>query len=445
MVAQERRQVLLENLIYLIIWMILFVAPILGFKYSDDTTVKWNEVFHSWKMIAPFFALFVFNNYMLVPLLLLRKRTWLYLLSVIAVVGIVFLANPYPIGPTDPDGRTRLLMQQLRSGERLEDLLQGDRRNDLSDSVSVGQSGVQHAEPKPLSQPDFQSGRRDFQPGQRRSPEADEFQRGQRRGMEADEFPPTMRRNPGPRDPFFFFMSPFLKFLMMAILVIGLNLAIKLMFRLMREGQRVKELEKQTLQSELEYLKYQINPHFFMNTLNNIHALIDMDAEKAKETVLDLSKMMRYVLYDTEQSKLPLEKEIQFLTNYIDLMKLRYTDQVDIRIDFPKDIPNVQVPPLLFISFLENAFKHGVSYRQKSYISLSIEVVNNTLECKIENSKSNGNSNGNGNGNGNQASQDSGIGLENVKKRLRLLYNDDYTLNIQDEKDSFKVLLIIPI
>ena len=171
-----------------------------------------------------------------------------------------------------------------------------------------------------------------------------------------------------------------------------------------------------------------------MNTLNNIHALIDLDTEKAKETVLELSKMMRYVLYDATQPTLPLAKEIAFLDNYIGLMKLRYTDQVEIGVSLPEEIPNIQIPPLLFISFLENAFKHGISYRRKSFIHLSMEVKENEIECLVINSSFN-----------NATEQHKGIGLENVKKRLRLLYDNDYTLDIQSENNEYRVLLIIPI
>lgn len=130
----------------------------------------------------------------------------------------------------------------------------------------------------------------------------------------------------------------------------------------------LKELEHQHLESELKYLKYQLNPHFFMNTLNNIHALVDIDSEKAKKTIIELSKLMRYVLYEANKSQISLKYEIQFLENYIALMKLRYTEHLDIQTEFPLIVPHVQIPPLLFISLLENAFKHGVSYRESSYI-----------------------------------------------------------------------------
>jgi Putative regulator of cell autolysis len=172
-----------------------------------------------------------------------------------------------------------------------------------------------------------------------------------------------------------------------------------------------------------------------MNTLNNIHALIDIDTEKAKETVIGLSKMMRYVLYDSSQPTISLEKEVFFIQNYIELMKLRYIDKVNIKLYLPEVIPSVQIPPLLFISFLENAFKHGISYRKDSYISFSLQVNERDIECLVTNSNCDHISHDN----------EQGIGLENVRKRLNLLYPDNYTLKIDSTIDEFSVLLIIPL
>ena len=148
------------------------------------------------------------------------------------------------------------------------------------------------------------------------------------------------------------------------ILMFGANLGTKYYFRSRSDQRKLEDLEKQNLEQQLEYLKYQINPHFFMNTLNNIHALVDIDPEKAKSTILELSKMMRFVLYEGNKTVVPLEREISFLQNYITLMKLRYTDKVRIQVDVAQTLPNKDVPPLIFITFVENAFKHGVSYRQ---------------------------------------------------------------------------------
>lgn len=220
----------------------------------------------------------------------------------------------------------------------------------------------------------------------------------------------------------------------LALFMNGANSAIKLMYQSIRDEQHMEALKQQNLQAEMDYLKYQINPHFFMNTLNNIHALIDIDKEKAQKTVLELSKIMRYVLYDASQPSVPLEKEIHFLSNYIELMKIRYTEQVDIRVSLPGEIPHTQVPPLLFISFLENAFKHGISYKNESFIHLSMETRERELHCLIVNSNFNSKKTG-----------ETGIGLENTRKRLRLLYDTNYTLHIENKDDQYRVLLIIPI
>jgi LytS/YehU family sensor histidine kinase len=219
------------------------------------------------------------------------------------------------------------------------------------------------------------------------------------------------------------------------IMMLGMNLGIKLYFRQQGDRKKMKELERQNLEQQLEYLKYQINPHFFMNTLNNIHALVDIEPEKAKHTILELSKMMRFVLYEGNKQAVPLDREIAFLQNYITLMKLRYTDKVRINIETPNQLPNKEVPPLMFITFVENAFKHGVSYRQESFIDISLAVVEgDKLAFTCRNSRI-------------PASEDNhgGVGLKNVKQRLDLIYGNDYTLDIRDLEDEYDVRLIIPL
>ena len=220
-----------------------------------------------------------------------------------------------------------------------------------------------------------------------------------------------------------------------AFLMVGFNIAIKLFFKSFRDEEMLKELEHQRLQSELQYLKYQINPHFFMNTLNNIHALVDIDTGKAKSTIVELSKLMRYVLYEASNKTILLSREVQFLKNYIALMSLRYTNKVSIQMDFPAEVPEVQIPPLLFVSFVENAFKHGVSYRSESFIHVLMQLdEGNRLSFRCSNSN-----------NGSADEQHHGIGLENIRKRLRLLFGNDYTLSITEEEHKFDVLLIIPL
>ena len=215
----------------------------------------------------------------------------------------------------------------------------------------------------------------------------------------------------------------------------GANTGIKLIYQSMRDEQKMEELKRQNLQAEMDYLKYQINPHFFMNTLNNIHALIDIDTECAKSAVIELSKMMRYVLYDSGRELIPLNKDLQFLQNYIELMRIRYTDTVDIRVEYPHDLPEqVTIPPLLLIVFVENAFKHGISYNRPSFIRLTVAYTEGRVRCTIANSR-----------HGTSRGHATGIGLENVRKRLALIYGDEnYSLDIREEEDTYTVNLIIP-
>lgn len=222
----------------------------------------------------------------------------------------------------------------------------------------------------------------------------------------------------------------------LAIFMTGANLGIKLIYQSMRDEQQMEELKRRNLQSEMDYLKYQINPHFFMNTLNNIHALIDIDAESAKRAVIELSKMMRYVLYDSGIEQVSLERDIQFIENYIELMRIRYTDAVDIRVEYPETLSRgVSIPPLLLIVFVENAFKHGVSSHRPSFIHMRLESLGGRLCATIENSV-----------HAHAAPRrDSGIGLENVRKRLELIYGEEgYSLDIREEPDRYTVQLVIP-
>ena len=224
--------------------------------------------------------------------------------------------------------------------------------------------------------------------------------------------------------------------ILLGFFMTDLNMGIKLLYRSLRDEQQMEELKRQNLQAEMDYLRYQINPHFFMNTLNNIHALIDIDTEYAKSAVIELSKMMRYVLYESGSETISLKKDIQFIENYIELMRIRYDSSIDICLDYPATIPNkVAIPPLLLIVFVENAFKHGVSYNHASFIHIRIGYRDDAVTAVISNSRHEKSRPGT-----------TGIGLENVKKRLALIYQDNYTLSIDDSDPAvYTVKLIIPI
>ena len=226
--------------------------------------------------------------------------------------------------------------------------------------------------------------------------------------------------------------------ILFGIMMAGANTMIKLYYRAIHTEQRIAMLEKQNIETQMLYLKYQINPHFLMNTLNNIHAMIEFDSEMARKSVMDLSRLMRHVLYDSGEQSTTLDKELDFLRNYIELMRIRYIDDVEIELDAP-DITTcrkVSLPPLLLIVLVENAFKHGISYNCRSFINIRITVDNNQLCCIVANSRHDMQ----------RRTEHSGIGLNNIQRRLDLLYGNSYTLTT-DKSDSkqYIVELIIPI
>lgn len=189
------------------------------------------------------------------------------------------------------------------------------------------------------------------------------------------------------------------------------------------------ELEKAKTNSELSYLKAQINPHFFFNTLNNIYALTNLDVEQAKTALLKLSRMMRYVLYETEKNQTLLSKEVDFLMDFIELMKMRLSNKVHLDIQLPEKVQNIEIAPMLFLPFIENCFKHGVSSQQESTISIRLENSGNQLRLITKNNIFKAKEN-------TPEGQSSGIGLANTKRRLELLYPHQHDLKISENKEN---------
>lgn len=224
------------------------------------------------------------------------------------------------------------------------------------------------------------------------------------------------------------------------LLVVGVNLAITLMFQRYDDKLERESLRKANAENQLAYLKAQINPHFYLNMLNNIHGMIDIDPEKAQAMLIDMSKLMRFMLYDSAKPLISLADEVSFLENYLELMRQRYpAERVTVTWDFPpkEKISGIFLPPLLFLSFIENAFKHGVSYRSSSYIAVSIGISDNAICFGCMNSVADKTDSTRG--------ENTGIGLKNVTERLRLLYGDRADLTIVEEPDKFTVSLTLPV
>lgn len=227
--------------------------------------------------------------------------------------------------------------------------------------------------------------------------------------------------------------------MVIALMMIGVDLGSVAWINSQKLRQRLLQLEKQNLKQKLEHLRYQINPHFFMNTLNNIHALVDIDQERAKRAIIELSGLMRHSLYNGNETLTALQNETEFLRQYISLMQLRFGNRIALKIDLPDAPSTMKVPPLLFATFVENAFKHGISYQEESFINITLRINDekDTIWFKCENSRSEISS----------ATKDGyhGIGLENIRKRLDLQYGKAYSLLIDtDDTRRFVVELTLP-
>lgn len=224
-------------------------------------------------------------------------------------------------------------------------------------------------------------------------------------------------------------------YLLTSVLISGFSVGLRMSGKYNENEKKRKELEKEKLSSELAFLKNQVSPHFFFNTLNNIYSLTEINTKEAQNAILQLSKLMRYLLYESEKGDTSLSSEIAFMKNYIDLMKLRLSERVSLVTSFPNDEQDISIPPLIFIPFIENAFKHGVSYRDKSFINIDLKIDNNKILFSCQNSivaK-------------HEDFPDSGIGLENVKKRLNLLFPGTHHLQINTNNNIFEVLLEIEV
>ncbi|MBK5279013.1 MAG: sensor histidine kinase [Bacteroidia bacterium] len=197
---------------------------------------------------------------------------------------------------------------------------------------------------------------------------------------------------------------------------------------------RKKEIEHEKLAAELNFLKAQINPHFLFNTLNNLYYLAYTKSDNTTEVIAKLSQMMRYMIYDSNHPKVLLGKEIEYMQNYISLERLRLNNQIPITFDIEGEVDNRWIAPLIFITFLENAFKHGVNNSNpKAWVNVRINIAGNECVYTVENSKPEKA----------DVHEKSGIGLRNVERRLELSYPGRYKLTSEDKKDVYLVQLTL--
>ena len=396
-----------ENITYLVVWGLLFAAPLLSLyvRTISDSTVSfdWSEVFLVWRKFAVYLLLFLIHNFLLAPLLVHQHRRVAYF-SIVAAVIVAFAVYQCSSRPE--------MKKPMGHQPPMEEL--GRHRPPHFDEPWMERGG-EHPVPPPDDAPPHSGNR------------------PPRMSRPADAPPPIV----GERD---------ILGIVVLILMFGANLGIKGYYRSRDDRKRLAELERKNLKQQLDYLRYQINPHFFMNTLNNIHALVDIDPELAKSTIVELSKMMRFVLYEGNKQGVSLSRELDFIRHYVTLMQLRFTDKVRITLDLPTEIPDRQIPPLILITFIENAFKHGVSYQHDSFIHIKADIRDGRLSFNCRNSKQPALSETKGEAKTELANQqEGGVGLANVRQRLKLLFDSNYTLHIQDESDVYQVELNIPL
>jgi hypothetical protein len=376
-----------EHFVYIILWTVTFLAPVLSLyissKSDSEMSFDWHHVLFVWETYIPFLILFLIHNFLLAPMLLYQRRKILYFVLTISMV-ILFAIFKCTIDPTN-ERPHHLAHQAAHFDKKNNDSF----RHDMS------------------------------------------FPR--------EPMPPDFKREPPRHMPPNGINHRAISSVVMLILLFGMNMGVKFYVRDEDARKRMEEMEHESLQQQLAYLKYQISPHFFMNTLNNIHALVDINPEQAKSSIVVLSKMMRYLLYESNHEMIPLEREILFINNYVALMRMRFSeDKVHIRLNMPdlNDHSTIcgSVPPVMFVCFVENAFKHGISYLHQTNIDISILLSEEHLTFICINTKA-----------PEKNQEKGGVGLVNVRRRLDLIYQERYDLQTKETDDEYQVTLTLPI
>jgi hypothetical protein len=236
-------------------------------------------------------------------------------------------------------------------------------------------------------------------------------------------------------DPFFYFPK-IVKMFVGIYPVAFIAVAIKLLKYWYDNKQAQQILTQERLQAELKFLKTQIHPHFLFNTLNNLYALTLKKSDKAPETVLKLSELINYMLYECTSDEVPLSKELKFIRNYIDIEKMRYGEKLDVEIRVTGEVGERKIAPLILLPFVENCFKHGASEDlQQSWVKLTVDVQPHVIIIKVENNKASEN--------GHAHHRKEGIGIQNAKRRLDLVYPKAHELKIFNGEETFLVVLTI--
>lgn len=424
--THDRREVVVAAIVWGAVVLSIPLSRLFVYWRGDSlTSVEWDGVADDLLNLIPFAALFVFNDVILANVIVRLRKVVLYV--VLAIASSLFLSlalevfrSPRGVQAADAEPQ---FMQEPREphpgcfdGRSMPDsvsLHEGCRQPMPSQSAPFASAndGGHLLPPKPVVAP----AGRPFEPLRDDSP---------RHGADANRQQRPVRG-----------FGPMVTDFVLALMMICAGTLVKVYLIADRDKARLRQLAKERAEAELAQLRYQISPHFLMNTLNNIHALVDIDAERAKDTIVRLSRLMRYMLHDGSSQLVPLAGEVAFLSDYVELMRIRYTDAVSICLSLPSDTGGVEVPPLLFINVVENAFKHGVSYAKDSFVDirLSLSPARDELSFCCVNSLAPARC----------ADEPHGVGLANTRKRLELLSPGRYQLSEVRLDDRFVVSLRI--
>ena len=383
-------------MVYTILWGMVWTYPVLVVSVGvirDGYSFSWDDILRAWSNILPYFLIFLLHR-IPVSCLLMRHRTRVYSLSVILLIGLFAGYRYWSMQKYHP--RVPAWEEPIRFPGRKPSAWEWKNRDADGQNPDKGQYVMKEC-PDSIPMPFVPNG----------------------------HFPRP-----------FVFPGIWIIDVVIAILMLGFDLGIVLLSRYQQEQDKERQLEALHLQHELEYLKGQISPHFFMNMLNNIHGMVELNPVQAQAMIMELSKLMRYVLYEGSKPYTTLLKETEFITSYVELMRKRYSSKkVCIRLHVPDTVPeHIRIPPLLFISIIENAFKHGISYRNSSFVEISLKMEGSTVCMECVNSV---------HGLSGQKGP-KGIGLVNLRQRLQLLYNHNFTLEINETESVYHVKLIIP-
>lgn len=370
------RKRLSKVVLHILGWLLLMVLP--AYLFFGASVIDTLFLVQYSLEIILMLVIFYINYLWLAPRLFFRKRKVEYAITMIVIIGISGFLHI---------NARQYLGKPGGNNPRPPELLAGDSKIEVHpDSFGIHQQ-LNHDGPRPK------------------------------------EAPPKPMKN-----------FPTYNFVLMSVFISGMALGLRFSEKLEKNEKQRVEIGRLKLNAELAYLKNQISPHFFFNTLNNIYSLVEYDTKECQKAILELSKLMRYLLYESSNDAVSLQKEIAFLKNYFELMKLRFTKRVEIKAVFPERYTDTMVPPLLFLPFVENAFKHGITNREPSFIDVEMITTGASVFFRCYNSIGSFKDSN---------AEESGIGLDNVKKRLDLLFPEKYKLFLQAGDKVFKAELTI--